>query len=215
MAALSNRGSIALDSGVRRRTWMQLPPPLMAPRDVVGRDHEVELLDQRQPPDRSLVVADARVGLGGCQHQIHGLYMLFLPGVRVSGGIGVNQLLELLIAKSGRYVRSEVLTGQLRREATRERGRPPAIPARPPARGVRKNSGVPPVISAARNTGWNGSIGTWAPACAAIDRAATSACCAASPPCLIGNHVASPAAQTASSPSTCMAVSVCTNPFCR
>ena len=45
-----------------------------------------------------------------------------------------------------------------------------------------------------RRTGRNGSGFTAAPASAAIDEAAASACCVAVPPCLSGNWLRSPAA---------------------
>ena len=57
-------------------------------------------------------------------------------------------------------------------------------------------AGLPPVISTPRRTGRNGSGAIRAPASAAMLDAAASACWVASPPCLIGNAVPSPAAQT-------------------
>ena len=54
--------------------------------------------------------------------------------------------------------------------------------------------GLPSVSSMPWITGLNGSGVTVAPASAAIDCAATSACWEPSPPCLIGKSIASPAA---------------------
>ena len=66
----------------------------------------------------------------------------------------------------------------------------------------RRNRGASPVISTPRSAGSYGMGTMWPPSSAAIERAATSACCAASPPCLSGRAVASPAAQTRSAPLT-------------
>ena len=64
----------------------------------------------------------------------------------------------------------------------------------PPLTSARMNCGSPPVSSSPRSTGRKarGSIG--APSRAAIASATASACCVATPPCLIGQVVASPAA---------------------
>ena len=59
-----------------------------------------------------------------------------------------------------------------------------------------------PVSSIPRSVGRSGLGSTASPSCAAIASTAASACCAAMPPCLIGNVVASPAAYTSFSPVT-------------
>ena len=82
-----------------------------------------------------------------------------------------------------------------------------------PARGSdRRNRGRRPVRRRPRSTGRNGRGSISAPASAAIHSAAASACCAAIPPCLIGNAVMSPTAKTSSRPSTRPCSSTGTNP---
>ena len=90
--------------------------------------------------------------------------------------------------------------------APRDLGRGPperSAAARPaPRPRASMNWWTSPVNSMPRRTGRNGDGATWAPMRAAICSATASACCAASPPCLIGKFVASPAQYTSSRPST-------------
>ncbi len=192
--------------------------PALALLAVLGGKHDVEALGDVEPVQRPGVLAVAGVDVGADEGDPDRLGVV---GLAARLGVEVAQLADVVgrIVAAGQ-VGSEQASGDLRRRPP-ERARAGRCPDRccrrraPPSagsEGLRASSGRPAGSAGRRGARRRRRC----PISAAIPAAATSACSAARPPCLSGNQVASPTAQTRSTPGTRIALSVGMNPcaFC-
>ena len=160
-AALAKLGSIRSAAASGASIGLELSSPLVAPRHVLGRDHQVELLDEGKPPDRPLEVADARIGVGCRQDERHGSLMR-RPRLRRDRAEG-SMSDELLRVVPHREPVPRRARGTWRRPSSRATTGPrpaAATSASGSALDERRKSGAPPVTSTPRSTGWKASIGT-------------------------------------------------------
>ena len=152
------------------------------------------LREVRLPRIATAALVGAALGVAGLQMQT--LFRNPLADPYVLGANSGASLGVALVALTGGTAGAATFAGghhSAWAEAVDVLAAASAVPSPAPI-SARRYSGAPPIRSIPRTTGRNGCGSTATPICAATASAAASACWAASPPCLSGNAVTSPAA---------------------